>query len=89
MPLYKTKPNQTLRDILFAQSAGAVEYTDCSSAEGKIPLQWVSWYDTKQSDGEVPVKLGLWGIRSTPSMPLLPGPLRPGVVATDRAISLG
>ena len=32
-------------------------------------------YDTKQSDGKVPVMLGLWGIRSTPSLPLLPGPL--------------
>ena len=29
---YKTKPNQTIIEI--AQSAGAVEYTDCTSAEG-------------------------------------------------------
>ena len=46
-------------------------------------------YDTKQSDGEVPVMLGLWGIRSTPSLPLLPGILYPGVVASDRALSMG
>ena len=46
-------------------------------------------YDTKQSDGEVPVMLGLWGIWSTPSLPLLPGPLWPGVVAPDRALSMG
>ena len=32
-------------------------------------------YDTKQSDGEVPVMLGLWGMQSTPSLPLLPSPL--------------
>ena len=32
-------------------------------------------YDTKQSDGEVPVRLELWGMRSTPSLPLFPGPL--------------
>ena len=32
-------------------------------------------YDTKQSNGEVPVMLGPWGIRSTLSLPLLPGPL--------------
>ena len=32
-------------------------------------------YDTKQSDGEVPVRLELWGMQSTPSLPLLPGPL--------------
>ena len=38
-------------------------------------------YDTKQSDGEVPVMLELWGIRSTPSLPSLPGPFCPWVVA--------
>ena len=45
-------------------------------------------YDTKQSDGEVPVMLELWGMRSTPSLPLLPGSLWPGVVAPDRALYL-
>ena len=49
-----------------------------------------SWiYDTKQSDGEVPAMLELWGMRSTPSLPSLPGPLWPGVVAPDRALSMG
>ena len=52
-------------------------------------LQWVSWYDTKQSDGEVPVMLGLWRMQSTPSLLLLPGPLWPSVVAPDRALSMG
>ena len=37
-------------------------------------------YDTKQSDGMVPLMLELWGIQSTPSLPLLPGPLWPRVV---------
>ncbi len=46
-------------------------------------------YGTKQSDGEVPVMLELWGIRDTPSLPSLPGPLWPGVVAPDRARSMG
>ena len=46
-------------------------------------------YDTKQSDGEVPVMLEFWGMRSTPLLPLLPGPLWPGVVAPDRALSIG
>ena len=32
--------------------------------------------------------LGPWGIRSTPLLPLLPGPLWPGVVAPDRALSV-
>ena len=46
-------------------------------------------YDAKQSDGEVPVMLGLWGMQSTPSLPLLSGPLWPGMVAPDRALSMG
>ena len=46
-------------------------------------------YDTKQSDGEVPVMLGLWGMQSTPSLLLLPGPPRPGMVAPDRGLSMG
>ena len=47
-----------------------------------------SGYGTKRSDGEVPVMLGLWGMWSTPSLPLLPGPLWPGIVAHDRALSM-
>ena len=35
-------------------------------------------YDTKQSDGQVQVLLGLWGIRSTSSLPWLPGLLWSG-----------
>ena len=35
------------------------------------------WYDTKQSDGEVSIMLQLWGMRNTPLLPLLPGPLWP------------
>ena len=41
-------------------------------------------YDNKQSDGEVPAMLELWGMRSTPSLPSLPGPLWPVVVAPDK-----
>ena len=55
---------------------------------GKTPHECPE-YDTKQSDGEVPVKLGLWGMRNTPSLPLLSGQLWPGVVAPDRALSIG
>ena len=32
-------------------------------------------YDSKQSDGEIPVMLELWGMRSTPLLALIPGPL--------------
>ena len=46
-------------------------------------------YDIKQSDGEVPVMLELWGMWSTPSLALLPGPLWSGVVAPDRVLSVG
>ena len=65
-----------------AQSAGAVECTDC-------PHNECPGYDTKQSDGEVPVMLGLWGIQSTLSLPLLPGTLWSGVLATDRVLFMG
>ena len=57
--------------------------------KGKSPTQQVSCYDTKQSDGEVPVMLELWGMLSTPLLPSLPGPLWLGLVAPDRALSMG
>ena len=47
------------------------------------------WYDTKQSDGEDPVMLQLWGMRNTPSLLLLPGLLQPKIVAPDRVLSMG
>ena len=56
---------------------------------GVRPPQWVSRINTKQSDGEVPVTLELWGKRSAPSLPLLPGPLWLGVIAQDRVLSMG
>ena len=58
----------------FAQSVGAVE---CPG------------YDTKQSDGEVAAVLEFWGMRITPPLLSLPGPLWFGVVASDRALSMG
>ena len=67
---------------MVAKTAGAAEYTDPTPNE-------CPGYDTKQSDGEVPVMLELWGMWSTPSLPLLPGPLWPRVVAPDRALSMG
>ena len=44
----------------------------------------MSWYDDKQSDGEVPAVVELWGMRRTPSLPSVPGALWPGVVAPDK-----
>ena len=76
-----------LRNI--AQSTGAVEYTNCISAEGLgLPNECPRYY-SKQSDGEVPVMLELWGMRRTPSLPSLPGPLWLEVVAPDRVLSMG
>ena len=59
--------------MCIAQSAGAVEYTDCISAGGQDPPNECLGYDTKQSDGEVPAVLELWGMQSTPLLPLPPG----------------
>ena len=70
------------------QSAGGVEYSDCNSADRYDPTNECPVYDTEQSDGEVPVMLELWGMWSTPSLLSLPGPLWPGVVAPDRALSM-
>ena len=46
-------------------------------------------YDTKESDGEVPAMLELWGMQRTFALPSLPSPLCPGVVALDRVLSMG
>ena len=65
----------------IAQSAGGVEHSNSFSAEGKDPLRnEYPGYETKQSDGEVPVMVELWGVHSTSSIPSLPGPLDSGPV---------
>ena len=46
-------------------------------------------YDTKQSDGEALVMLEICGMRSTPSLLSLPGPLWPRMVAPYRVQSMG
>ena len=73
----------------FSQSAVAVEYAESHFCRVVIRLNECPRYDTKQYDGEVPVMLELWGMQSTPSLPLLPGPLWPGVVAPDQVLSMG
>ena len=40
-------------------------------------------------DGESIVMIELWGMRSTPSLPSLPGPVYLGAVAPDRVLSTG
>ena len=60
-----------------------------SLQKGKtLPFNECPGYDTKQSDGETPV-LELWRMMSTPSLPLLPDPLWPGVVKPDRVLYMG
>ena len=44
-------------------------------------------YDTKQS-GEALIMQELWGMWSTPLLPLLLGPLWPGVIAPDKIQSM-
>ena len=60
-----------------------------SLQRGKTPTNKCSGYDTKKSDGEFPVFLELWGMRSISSLSSLPGPLWPKVVASDRDLSMG
>ena len=64
--------------------AGAVEHTDCFSAEGEDSPNECPRYDTKQSDGEIPVMLELCGMQSTPYIAFAPD-----VVAPDRVLSMG
>ena len=56
---------------------------------GVKPCNKCPGYDTKQSNGDVPVMLELWGMRSISSLPSLPGPLQSGVVAPDKVLSMG
>ena len=75
---------------IFAKSArGAVEYTDCFSAKEQNPSKECPGYDTKQSNGEAPVMLEFWGMKSTSSLPSHPGPTWPGVLAPNRVLSMG
>ena len=53
----------------------------------RLPINNCSGHNSKQSDCEAPVMLELWGMQSTPSLQLLPGPLWPGVVAPDSILS--
>ena len=59
----------------------SVEYSDCFSAGVRPPPNECPAYDTKQSDAELPVMLGLWGMQSISSLPR--------VVAPERALSMG
>ena len=72
----------------FPQSAGVVEYIDCLSANGKT-LPTMSVLDMTLDIMLVRFQLGLWGMPSSPSLPLLPGLLRPRMVVPDGVLSMG
>ena len=59
--------------IWSASSDGAVEYTNCISAEWYDSPYKYPVCDTKQSDGEASVILEFGAMRSTPLLPSLPG----------------
>ena len=65
--------------------ARAVEYADC---RGVRPLNECPGYDTKPSDGEAP-GLELWGMWTTPSLPLVPSPPWTGMLVPDRVPCMG
>ena len=58
-----------------------------SSAEEQVSSDECPTYDTKQSDGESPVMLELWGMQSTPSVPS--PQVHFGVVAPHIILSIG
>ena len=57
---------------MITLSTGVLKNTPAASLyTGKNPPP----YDNKQSEGEAPVMMELWGMRSTLSLALLSGPL--------------
>ena len=54
----------------------------------RLPLNKCLGYDLKQSDGEAPVLLELWGMWGTSSLPLLPDSLWHRVVTPNRVLSM-
>ena len=73
----------------MSQSAGAVEYTDYISVQGKVSSNERPRYDTKKYDGQVPVMLEHYGMLSTSTFPSVPCPHWPGVLAPDRLLCMG
>ena len=74
-----------MSDYLLVQLAVSVEYADCT-CRGVRPSPMSVLFMTLNN---LMVMLELRGMLSTPALPLLPGPLWPGMVAPDRALSLG
>ena len=77
-----------LLSLNFAQSVGAVEYRLLLCREVRPPPAHKCPGFDKQSDGEIPIMLELWGMYSIPSLLLLPGPHCPRGVASDRVLTI-
>ena len=82
-----TKPNQT-KSVLPCRLGR--QYTSTASQQwGKTSPNERPVYDTKQSDGEVPVLLELWEMQSTSSLQSLLGPHWPRAAVPERVLSMG
>ena len=68
----------------MTKSTGGELYTPTASLQNECPV-----YDIKQSNSEVPVMLEIWGMQSTPSLPLLIDSYWAEVVAPDSVLSMG
>ena len=66
--------------LLMAQSAA--ELNDCFSTEGYNSFNECPGYDNKQSDGEAPVMLCLWGHVEYPFIAIAPRSTLAGGVRT-------
>ena len=76
--------------FLWPSQLGLQNTLKASLQRGKTPsMCFFNMTLNKQSDGETPVMLELWGMQSTSLLPSLPGPLWFGVVAPDRVLSMG
>ena len=69
--------------MALAQLAGALEYSLHLCYEVRSLPNECPGYDTKQSDGEVPEMLELWGMQNTPSFSSLLGQPWPWVVTSQ------
>ena len=75
--------------ICIKNSRLRLEYTDCiSAAREDLPTNKCPGYDIKQSDGEAPVLVELWGMQNTPSLPKLQSRLLAGVVTLEKVLSM-
>ena len=71
---------------------GSYPFAEKQPVYSTAPADWATdcpEYHTKPSEGEAPVMLDFGGMQSTHLLPLLSSPLWPGVVASDRVLSIG